>query len=420
MKIRVTSFYKIIIYFLVFINSGFYFFSRNAFLTIAFSIPLCIISFVYKKSSLYIVQYMKIKQYITLIYLFIAIEFLRLMMVSNVFGIKGIFSLIAPYFYLTLVFPILDILFENKETKFFRNVICINIIATIFRFLIWYLYNFKGLSYFSSIFQEHGIDWVRNGVVRLDAPPLDGLSFISMVFILYFSKSVIKKICSLSVLSLLFSYSWFVYNSRSQMICYVLTMIFMYLIKPVKFKSDLLIKNFITIVFIAMFLLHFRYVETFINTFTSGDMLGSTLTRVNEYDFFSNMFSQNLSHILFGIGITQDLFNVGNMQYYLSDLGLLGFIFTYGLIGFCIFLKKIIFDFMYGIRKIKETKNINLVFLVGILFYTIMSSILSQDVFDYVRIFAFPFIIAIVEKIKFEVSSYSSNKIGSLSNGIEG
>lgn len=401
------SYCKLTIYLLVFMNSGFYFFSHNAVFTLILSAPLVIISFIHKKNNSYTFQYTRINRYIIIIYLFMFVEFSRLMMSSNILELKGIFSLFFPYFYLMLAFPILDVLFRDNSLSFFKNVICINIIATLFRFLIWYIYNFKGVLYFSSIFQEHGFDWVRNGLVRLDAPPLDGLSFVSMVFILYFSKSMTRKIFSLSVLALLFSYSWFVYNSRSQMICYTLTMMLMYFIKPVKFKSDFLIKNFVIIIFMLIFLLHFSYVINFINTFTSGNTLNSTLTRVNEYEFFYKMFSQNVFNFLFGIGITQDLFNMGYVQYYLSDLGILGFTFTYGLIGLYIFFKKFIIDFIYGLSRIKNTKNVNLVFMLGIIFYTILSSILSQDVFDDVRIFAVPFILSIIEKIRFEVSRHS-------------
>ncbi len=401
------SYCKLTIYLLVFMNSGFYSFSHNAVFTLILSAPLVIISFIHKKNNSYTFQYTRINRYIIIIYLFMFVEFSRLMMSSNILELKGIFSLVFPYFYLMLAFPILDVLFRDNSLSFFKNVICINIIATLFRFLIWYIYNFKGVLYFSSIFQEHGFDWVRNGLVRLDAPPLDGLSFVSMVFILYFSKSMTRKIFSLSVLALLFSYSWFVYNSRSQMICYTLTMMLMYFIKPVKFKSDFLIKNFFIIIFMLILLLHFSYVINFINTFTSGNTLNSTLTRVNEYELFYKMFSQNVFNFLFGIGITQDLFNIGYVQYYLSDLGILGFTFTYGLIGLYIFFKKFIIDFIYGLSRIKNTKNVNLVFMLGIIFYTILSSILSQDVFDDVRIFAVPFILSIIEKIRFEVSRHS-------------
>lgn len=412
MRLRVTTFYKIVIYFLTFINSGFFFIQQikefDVILTCFLTILLMIV-YIYKHYQSKQYFYGKeTRNYIFGIFVFLTLELMRTF-VSPSFerpSIKFSIMLIISFTELLLAFPIMEILIKDHMMTFIRNVVFIDFMATLFRFFIWFLYNYKGITLFSSIFNERGIDWSRNGVVRLAATPLNGLTYVTFVYLLLFSKRGSMKLFGVLGLTISFLYSWLVYNSRSQIICYSVVLFFSYVISISQSKKTAINKLFLLSPLIIIAFIGLNYIKIFFNTFSvTGEMGYSTIARVNEFLLFYKSFSSSLIEILFGMGISSDLHTIGIVSYYLSDLGMLGFLFNYGVVGLVLFFGRFFMKlFNYLHLKIISDNRIYLI-PVGLILYTLLSSIFSQDMFDPVRLYITPFILALIEKIDYSLKT---------------
>lgn len=122
-----------------------------------------------------------------------------------------------------------------------------------------------------------------------------------------------------------------------------------------------------------------------------------TLVRMLGTSFYQNEWQNN--NILFGFGIAEDGNYVGNTQYFLSDLGIISYIFEFGIIGFILAVLPMLEGIRVGIKSIKTNDGL-LLFLLSI--YTILSSFMSQNVYDYIRILIVPFILGIISFVKYQ------------------
>ena len=103
-----------------------------------------------------------------------------------------------------------------------------------------------------------------------------------------------------------------------------------------------------------LFIIFKDYIVSFLNTFNPNDTMNaysnSSAARIFEINYFGNLWKS--SNIFTGFGLINDTNIVGNSHLYISDIGILGYLFEYGYIGFFIF----IFPFLLGLVILIKNK----------------------------------------------------------------
>lgn len=401
MKINFFNIYEYILYMIILLNLEILNVTKNLdHLSQTISVVLTFIVFL-----LYIMQKDKIVPKIFAVYfyfifffIYLVFELIRLQYFSFS-GLKPIsaLSLEKTFFYILLTMPVFEIL-KRKEKIFLRNVVYIGLVILIVRCSVWLLYNKFGINIMPGLFEVRGYNWTHgDGYVRLTGTFLDGLIFTFFGIKLFETKIYRRKFYYSFILLFLFFYSYVVYSSRSQMICYLITLLIIYIWNS-KNKSHTIFNCFIGIM-LVLIVLQLPITKNFISTFSSNDVTygQGTMARIIGNRFYQSEWKN--SSILFGFGIAEDGNYFGNTQYFLSDLGIVGYIFEFGIIGFIIALLPMAEGILTGIKFIR---NDNGLLLFSLSIYTLLTSFMSQNVYDYIRILILPFILGFVLFIEYK------------------
>ncbi|MDN2452994.1 hypothetical protein [Lactobacillus sp. UCMA15818] len=397
MKIKISNIYIFIIYIILTFNLGIFYFKEIPNLSLYVSSVLTVIIFVlfliFEKKGKNIAKKRSIELiYLIVLYGYLIFQFLR----SQVYSTTNIFTamyVLLPYLYLLLVFPIKEVIARKGLIKILKNIAFYDLIATSFRFFIWYLYNYHSSSFFSILFDQNGREWTKsNGSIRLAATAFNGISFVLFAYILMNSKKMKNKLMSMLGIIILGLYACFVYMSRSQLISYFIVLLIMYFVKNIHSRSAVL--SYMLMCIWLVFLFYTPFLQNFLNSFSLGSSQGSsTYARFLELQYFSGLMKEKYFGVFFGIGILNDSNSLNALKFYLSDLGIIGQYFRYGIIGIIIFCYPFIMAFSKRYLGRKSCFNL---LTIGTLCYTILASFMSQSIFDNVRIIALPFLLAII------------------------
>ena len=403
MKINFFSIYEFLLYIIVILNlevmnvvSNLDNLSQTIAVVLTFSVFFL---YIFQKNKI-IPKNFIIYFYLILIFFYLFFELIRLHYFSfsglNVFNA---ISLEKNFFYLLLTMPIFEVL-ERKGKSFLRNVVYMGLCILIFRSIVWLLFNKFGINIMPGLFEVRGYNWTHgNGYVRLTGTFLDGLIFTCYCISFFRTKELKKRIYNFVIILFLFFYSYEVYSSRSQLICYLVTILFIYIWNS---KNKLhTIFNCVIGILLVIILFQLPVVKNFIASFSSTDATygEGTMVRLLGNKFYNNEWKN--SSVLFGFGIAEDGNYFGNTQYFLSDLGILSFIFEFGIVGFAISLLPMLDGIIVGIKNIKKENGL---LLISLSIYTILSSFMSQNVYDYIRILIIPFILGIVLLVTYQVN----------------
>lgn len=401
MKINFFSIYEFLLYIIVILNlevmnvvSNLDNLSQTIAVVLTF---LVFFLYIFQKNKI-IPKNFIIYFYLILIFFYLFFELIRL----HYFSFSGLnvfnsISLEKNFFYLLLTMPIFEVL-EKKGKSFLRNVVYVGLCILIFRSIVWLLFNKFGINIMPGLFEVRGYNWTHgNGYVRLTGTFLDGLIFTYYCIAFFKTKELKKRIYNFAIILFLFFYSYEVYSSRSQLICYLITMLFIYIWNS-KNKLHTILNCLLAIV-LVLIILQLPVAKNFIASFSSNDATygEGTLVRMLGTSFYQNEWQNN--NILFGFGIAEDGNYVGNTQYFLSDLGIISYIFEFGIIGFILAVLPMLEGIRVGIKSIKTNDGL-LLFSLSI--YTILSSFMSQNVYDYIRILIVPFILGIILFVKYQ------------------
>lgn len=180
---------------------------------------------------------------------------------------------------------------------------------------------------------------IRDGNVRF----YTGINLITFSAFLalekYFSSKDKKYIIATIIL---ISEIYIVGQTRSITIPLIMILFYKMFISK-KISSKQIIKNFIIIVTIVVFILiKPQFIEnTFISVYNEiSNNTGTSGFRIREISFYMNQFMQSP---IWGIGIYSDSTQVGyeilgrHLEYYQNDIGVIGFIATFGIFGMAIF-----------------------------------------------------------------------------------
>lgn len=299
---------------------------------------------------------------------------------------------------------------EKKEEYILRNILTLGIVMYIIKFLIWYLLNFHGIVIAPQIVFEYGEEWTRNNIFRLDDSSLMYLFLFSCL--LYYKKT--KKIRYLAYVGIQLFYSIIVTASRSSTVSLIIIIIINYIISSPDILTKL--RKYLIVFIGGLIILGTTMFQNFINSFRLNGHSSSlsSVTRLNALfyyiDTLNNM--ENPFKYIFGLGalstnvVCEKAILRGSLGiYFIEDLGLLGIIFQFGLIGVYIILTIYVIQYNCAKKKLHVTKDyISYQNSIILIMCTLIPSLLVQCIFDKSRIVALPFFISLVlyySKIKY-------------------
>ncbi|ANU51432.1 hypothetical protein [Limosilactobacillus reuteri] len=395
MKISFFNMYEVLLYIIVILNLEVLNITSNLD-NLAQSISVILTFAVF---LLYIVQKDKIVPknfivyfYLVSIFVYLGFEIIRLHYSSfSGLNISNALSLEKNFFYILLTMPIFELL-EKKKNNFLKNIVYIGLIVLVIRSIVWFLFNKFGINIMPGLFEVRGYNWTHgNGYVRLTGTFLDGLIYTFFGIKLFKTESYKERAYYGIIIFFLLFYSFEVYSSRSQLICYLITILCIYIWNSKNKLHTTL--NCLFGLILVLIILQLPVAKNFIASFSSNDVTygEGTMVRLLGKNFYQNEWQNN--SILFGFGIAEDGNYLGNTQYFLSDLGISSYIFEFGIVGFVLALLPMLEGLKTGIKSIKTTDGL-LLFSLSI--YTILSSFMSQNVYDYIRILIIPFILGII------------------------
>lgn len=317
---------------------------------------------------------------------------------------QSLYNIIKQNIHVTYYLIILLILQLNSNDKF-KKIYIMLIIITLFTLFAktysWFLINYRGIIIFPNLLYEYGTLWKREGLYRYTSTATGSLCFTLISFdflILSRRNDLFKKIVDICLLIFIILFDFFIYQSRAECIICISTFAVMFLLKK-QYKLDKMFLKIVIIVFVAIALLCTGILGKVYASF-SPDALNGGTTRL-RLEAFKHYFYYFKKNPIFGIGFLDNTNNylltirngiLGNL--YLDDLGVIGFIFQFGLMGLVIL--SIIYSRMVSIFYHEKNADFK-VLLGGLIILFTMMNIMSACPFDSQRMIMVPFLLAIFE-----------------------
>ncbi|HFU4017335.1 TPA: hypothetical protein ACGOZY_002169, partial [Streptococcus suis] len=307
------------------------------------------------------------------------------------FGEK--FTRIRNYFFVLLTFPIIEVLQNEEKKTFLRNIFFMGFFAICYRLIFWYLYNYMGINLAPGIFEERGYNWTRYGKVRLQGLFLDGFLLSYLSCYLFYYRNAKSKILYIVFLSVVLFYEVYVYASRSQLIGFLAIISMICILRDSTILKKLLeLASFLIVSFVFI---SSSYFSNFVDSFSiSNSTYGAgTKVRLIGQSYFHYYWTHNK---LFGFGISRDGNIFQGFKYYLSDLGIVSFLYQFGLYGFLVTISPLIYGIYVGFRKRVSFEGI---LLLAVSLFSIVTSFASQNIYDYSRILILPIILGLTSSL---------------------
>ncbi|WP_278402415.1 hypothetical protein [Megamonas rupellensis] len=297
--------------------------------------------------------------------------------------------------WLLLFYPIIYILSTSKGLKKMSLIIVgLTTFTLILKTLVWWLYNYHGKDVMHYLLYEFGPEpWIREGFQRIPATCFSGILFSFTIYLFFYSKQWKIKLLALIVSLFNIWYANAIFASRAQLIVFFITIV----VAVFSMKISMIKKFILNVIFIGLIILltmlNMDTIDEFINSLSRETF--SIGIRFIALDYYMDLFSDKW---IMGINmmLNEDTLNGSSGLFYLSDLGILGDLFSWGVIGF--FLMVIpFFRMIFILKNINNKKDRKYIFGISLIIYTILMSILSNDIYSFRNIFGLPFIIAYFE-----------------------
>ena len=306
------------------------------------------------------------------------------------------FSQIYHYIYILLFWPIMYYLECDKKNlkRLINCILVITIFILLFKFIIWYLYNYHGIDLVHYMIMEGGENWTRNGKQRFLLPNL--LCFVIVYSIIEFlqEKRSFNKIIYFIILGISGLYIIFVFAAKASLVVLLLTAFAIWIYKSRNSKKIIL--RLTVLLFVSIIVI---YAGDLINIYVKSIDSWSILCRQLAMKYYIELIG---NYKLFGFSLvteTMELQNGIGGNYYFADLGILSKFFEFGMWGIVFFIP--LFRLIYISIKNKYKDQSCKMLTIGLVTYVIVSSILSSDIYLYRNILAFPFVLSIVEYLNF-------------------
>lgn len=316
------------------------------------------------------------------------------------------FSLATAYLYHPAAIGIIYILnHEKKPGTFLNTILKISFFFICIKFLAWLTYNFFPFHLFENFAIEYS-NWTRNGLQRVNGGSLFGITYILANAKAMMAKETVKPIIKTDrkyywIIIFLFIYNCIVIQSRYMGIVLLITSTITYYATRKKNISKLMMIALIGVG--ACLLLIIGILPDLYNSFSlSGKYGSSTLARIDGLQHFYELFKTmgkgiGLGFVANGYGTEYLFYRTSWLNYYISDLGIIGSFFRFGLCTFLLYA----YLFIKMIRttilcKRKQSYLYPIMLTTSI--YAILTC-LASELYDSSCAFAMPFYVAITSYI---------------------
>lgn len=336
-------------------------------------------------------------------YLMICLGIILIEMIYSVitygYNIVQILIIIRKYFYIFYAYPIIYIFtIDDDMYKFTKTIYWISMFLLGIKFIVWYLYNFNGITVFSGLLFQYSEGWARNGFVRMDTGALFGIVLCVTLYYCFAKKQLLYWL----VLAFLYIYLLFVTQYRFQIIVTIVLTAYGYYCSTDSSRKKTVKLMTISIIIIAFVL--FGGLDYILDLFSLNGMDGgSTEARLLTIEHYWSLIKEKGA--ILGVGFlsayTDKAFSIlrksDTDRFWLEDLGILGGIFTFGILSLLLY-GKLFFDSIkrtfvsHRIRKIDDRDDR---FKKCVAVYMMLSCILL-NIFDAQRIWSMPFYLSVI------------------------
>ena len=330
------------------------------------------------------------------------------------YSLSGLFTEVFPYLYAFWAYPICYVLFKDGSSEKTLKIILVLVVGIlIIKFVGWFLFEFGGIKVFEDLIFQYS-EWSRAKTQRVDIGYLFAFAYTFALFGMYRKKVKVKYIAIVTGMIL---FALIVTQYRFLVITTLLEFLVVYYFASTNSKNRIIRVLIIACLFAAfIFLGGFDIV---LDTFsTKGEYATSTLARFNTITHYWELMVDKFR--IFGLGFlsksnpnTVGMIVYGNdSTYWMSDIGMLGGIFTFGILSIPIY------GYLYYLiiktcKKAHKYRNSNkLILLVGLSTYLIVLCIM-MNIFDVQRAFNLPFYLAFFSfwNYKIDRDGYGSSRI---------
>lgn len=323
-----------------------------------------------------------------LLTIFIILEIMN-GLISNQYGIITCIGKLYTFSWLLLIYPLIYIYSYNKGLLSIAKIITFfTIISLVMKSLIWLLFNNYGIDIMHYVLYEFGDEWMRDGNQRIPSTCFSGILFVVMLYLLDSNNSIFIKIFSIIIIMFNIWYANFVFAARSQIITFIICLIIYVLFNNIsKMKKVFLI---ILLFGISIYIINTDEFQLFIeglsiDTYSIG-------IRFIAFDYYFNLFKDNY-FLGISLSINENLISGSEERFFLSDMGNIGNLLSYGILGYII----LILPFIRMIYISIKFKNNKMIYLRILLIYIVLFSLMSNDIYSKYYIFGLPFIWSIFE-----------------------
>ena len=326
------------------------------------------------------------------------------------YNIVQLLIITRKYFYVCYSYPIVYIFTMDDDMYKFTKTICWTSMFLLgIKFITWYLYNFKGMTVFSGLLFQYSEGWTRNGFMRMDTGALFGIVLCVTLYYCFVKKQLLYWL----VLAFLYVYLIFVTQYRFQIIVTIILTAYGYYCSTDSNKKKNIKLMAISFIIIAFVL--FGGLDYLLNLFSFNGMDGgSTAARLLTIDHYWSLIKEK--DAILGVGFlsayTNKAFSIlrrsDTDRFWLEDLGILGGIFTFGILSLLLY-GKLFFDSIkrtFASHRIRKIEGGDDCLKKCVVVYMILSCILL-NIFDAQRMWCMPFYLSIVY---FAQNSTKNNK----------
>lgn len=315
---------------------------------------------------------------------------------------------VAPFCYIFLTFPLLALfVIDNSLDKVLKRIALIEIVILIFKFIAWFSSNFTGTVFFPNILKEYS-GWTVSGMARVE-----GGALFALVFIYFFVNFIQKKKIIFGLGSgILLLFMMFITQFRFQLLSLLVTGYVVLYVDETKNKKIVFVKRMLLI--LILILIGIYVLPEFVSSFNIGSMRGnSTKTRLIEIGYFAQLMKNRSAFLGLGIfdennPVVSSLITYLGQTMYISDLGIIGAFFTFGIMIFPIYG----YLFYVAIKTYRNSKNkipdYDRSILVGVIAYMIVSN-MALNIFDAQRAYAVPFYLSIIAYESYKIRIFNNN-----------
>lgn len=287
----------------------------------------------------------------------------------------------SNFLLMILLYFILSYFLKSEEDyNYFNNIIATISLITSSVFCIQaFIYN-SGGALFLKIYELGNSIPMRNNTIRLTQPS----TIISFAIIISFSRIMKKKYSSniikmIDIFNVVISliYLEYVCQTRALLLAVIGSMVFMLFAKPLK-RKKLKPLYMMLLVFLLILLITSSFAGEFYQSFSNASDAGSVFARQEAISYYGDLF---LNSPILGFGVinaaenNQLFYILHGKQGYLNstDIGILGFIFQYGIVGF-IWIFSVLLSFIKIIYTIYKKRSIKTYLeTIGIMSYIVFT-----------------------------------------------